>query len=353
MGDKRTNALLKWYNKNKRDLPWRHTRDPYAILVSEMMLQQTTVETVLRYYDAFLLQFPDVYKLSAASEEAVLSAWQGLGYYSRARNLHRSAKIVAEEFGGSFPQTYEDVIALPGVGAYIVGAVMSIAFDVPYPAVDGNVLRVLSRLDGIMGDVTSPAVRKDITARVQKMIPMKHAGDFTQSLMELGALVCRPVAPRCAVCPVGTYCTAYKKGIADQLPVKKKKARTQTVKLWAVAVTAPRSVLMQYRAGETLLKNMWGLPVIEKKKDVSLLSELKKRYALDMINGKKAGHVTHVFTHRRWEMDVVHFEIKDEIAVQGLEWIRWENLKDKPIPTAFKKVMDTLQKDMRRSDDIE
>lgn len=342
--------LLIWYQKNKRDLPWRRAHDPYAILVSEMMLCQTTVDTVLGYYDAFMARFPDVFALAAASEQAVLSTWQGLGYYNRARNLHKTAKQVKEASGGEFPKTYSGLTALPGVGAYIAGAVMSIAYNEPCPAVDGNVLRVISRLDGIVEDIASPSVRASIIARVREMMPKDHAGDFTQALMELGALVCRPQSPDCGDCPVKSRCAAYRQGVADKLPVRKQKSRPRAVKLWAVAALTPRSVLLEYRGHETLLANMWGLPVIEKKKGVSPESVMREKYALPLeSSGETIGHVSHVFTHRRWEMDIICFRLDKEEAAEGLEWVRWEGLEDKPIPTAFKKAIDVIITDLERS----
>ena len=347
MGDHCTNDILKWYGKNKRDLPWRQTRDPYAILVSEMMLCQTTVDTVLKYYDKFMARFPDVSALASASEDAVLSAWQGLGYYSRTRHLHEAAKQTA--IAGTFPQTYEALKALPGIGDYIAGAVMSIAYDAPYPAVDGNVMRVIARLDGIAEDITSPSVRRQIARRVQEMMPPQNRGDFTQALMEMGALVCRPVSPDCAACPIRPQCKAYRQGIADKLPVKKPKSRPSTVNLWAVAVTTPRALLLEYRVNETLLKRMWGLPVIEKENGKTPEMLMSQKYAITLENGEMAGHVTHVFTHRRWEMDVIRFRLRKEAPVKGLEWVGWDELKDKPIPTAFQKVMDVLKKDDERN----
>ena len=215
-----TAKLLSWYRENRRDLPWRKTSDVYAVLVSEMMLQQTTVETVLGYYERFLERFPDVQTLAAADEEEVLAAWKGLGYYSRARNLHRLAKQVAAE-DGVFPGTLEGWQKLPGVGPYIAGAVTSIALGLPHAAVDGNVLRVFSRADGIEDDIMLPQTRKRVEALVRALMPHDATSDFTQALMELGALVCRPVSPDCNLCPVADGCVARERGIVDKLPVKK------------------------------------------------------------------------------------------------------------------------------------
>ena len=344
--------VLAWYHRNKRDLPWRKTHDPYAVLVSEMMLQQTTVETVLRYYDTFMARFPDVFALGMANEETVLNCWQGLGYYRRARNLHRTARIVAEEYGGRFPQTYEEISKMPGIGPYIAGAVMSIAYDQPYPAVDGNVLRVISRLYGITEDVTKQSVKNEIETRVKEMMLPESAGDyrgprrgmplrgdFTQALMELGALVCRPGVPDCTACPWHGYCVAQAKGIANELPVKKAKKKPRPVALWASVVMAPGNVLLEHRGSETLLGQMWGVPVFEKHDDVSPDVLVRERLGIDVGKGQMIGQVTHVFTHQRWEMDVVCY-ILDYPSDTPFRWIAWDRIGEVPIPAAFLKVLD-------------
>jgi len=334
--------VLAWYHRNKRDLPWRRTHDPYAVLVSEMMLQQTTVETVLRYYDAFMARFPDVFALAMADEETVLNCWQGLGYYRRARNLHRTARIVSEEYGGRFPQTYDEISKLPGIGAYIAGAVMSIAYDQTYPAVDGNVLRVISRLYGIAEDVTKQSVKNEITAYVKKMMPPVSAGDFTQALMELGALVCRPGVPDCTACPWHGYCVAQAKGIVNELPVKKAKKKPRHVALWAVVVMTPTHVLLEHRGNETLLERMWGVPVFEKQDDVSPDVLVRERLGIDAGEGQVVGRVTHVFTHQRWEMDVVCYTLNC-LPDTPFRWVAWDRIGDVPIPAAFMKVLDIVR----------
>ncbi|MBQ7455109.1 MAG: A/G-specific adenine glycosylase, partial [Clostridia bacterium] len=213
-------SLLPWYEANKRVLPFRGTRDPYAIWVSEIMLQQTRTETVAGYYARFLARFPDVVSLAKAPEQEVLKLWEGLGYYSRARNLHRAAKIVAGEYGGVFPSTYEAIRALPGVGDYTAAAIGSIAFGLPCPAVDGNLSRVLSRVHGVREDIDIPSVRRRIHALAQENIDPAAPGDWNQALMDIGATICLPGTPDCARCPLQPLCDAYKEGDADLLPVR-------------------------------------------------------------------------------------------------------------------------------------
>lgn len=338
-----TEAILNWYWSNKRDLPWRKTSHPYAVLVSEMMLQQTRVDTVISYYNKFMKKFPDVIVLADAEETEVLSAWQGLGYYSRARNLHRLAKETAEN-GGVFPDSYEGWRKLPGVGPYIAGAVMSIAYNLPQPAVDGNVLRVISRLDARRDDIMSTNARKTVTARVQQMMPKGYAGDFTQGLMELGALVCKPTSPNCDICPVNNTCKAYIHGMTDDIPVKKPKKKPKTIKLYALAVCTNDRILLEKREDEGLLAKMSGLPVAEKHKGMSATDAYKNLFGVT-CEGTMLGHVTHVFTHQRWEMEVVLFKVERPFdSHDPMEWVRFDELKNKPIPTAFKKVLSVVSK---------
>ncbi len=338
--------LLRWYHEKKRDLPWRRRGGAYAVLVSEMMLQQTTVETVLRYYEPFLKRFPDVRALAAADEQEVLACWKGLGYYSRARNLHRTAKLVVSEYGGVFPDSYDAWRRLPGVGPYMAGAVMSIAFGKAYPAVDGNVLRVISRAFALREDIRSPAARQQTEAHVRAMMTEQSAGDFTQALMELGALICRPVSPDCAACPWHSDCAALREGIVNELPVKKPRAKVRTVELWAALIETEGKVLLHYRGSDTLLGRLWGLPVAEKRADETPEALLSEKYGLELPKGELITHAAHVFTHQRWEMDVLRYEVKNEIKQYVSEWefVSWESIDEKPIPTAFMRILNEVRK---------
>lgn len=338
--------LTAWYIKNKRDLPWRNTRDPYAIWISEIMLQQTRVDTVLEYYRRFLLCFPDVFTLAAADEEEVLSLWQGLGYYSRARNLHQASRVIVEKYSGKFPQSLDEVRALPGIGAYTAGAVLSIAFDQTYPAVDGNVLRVISRLEGSEVDITLEKVKKQIGDIVLTMIPEGMARDFNQALMELGAMVCTPANPDCQGCPIQADCAAYLSGRQRELPFKKKKDKTtEPVQYWLVIIRQQEKILMEYRKNINLLGNMWGFPMVEKSPVSTPEKQFEEQYGLILRNLKPLGPVRHVFTHQIWQIEVVEAvlaepEILRELPqAPELRWIAFKDLKGLPIPTAFQKVI--------------
>ncbi len=335
--------LLEWYIKNKRDLPWRHTSDPYAILVSEVMLQQTRVDTVIGYYERFMRRFPDAATLAKAPEEDVLNVWKGLGYYSRARNLMRAAKAINEN-GGVFPDTLEGWRALPGVGDYIAAAVMSIAQNEPCAAVDGNVLRVISRIYGLKGDIASPAARKNITSRVRQMMPAHRASDFTQALMEIGALICKPVSPDCEGCPVASRCVAFQKNIVGQIPIKTHKKPPRQIKMVAAAIECGSSLLMERRDEGALLAGMWGLPAIEYQDGKTPESLLCERYALHLDAGVMIGRARHVFTHQCWDMDIYLYHADKPFAVaDNMEWVPLNGFDEIPVPKAFQKVLDVLR----------
>ncbi|HWL92618.1 MAG TPA: A/G-specific adenine glycosylase [Phycisphaerae bacterium] len=253
--------LLAWFDHEKRDMPWRSTRDPYAIWLSETMLQQTQVATVIPYYERFLDRFPTVHDLASAKIDEVLHLWSGLGYYARARNLHRAAQAVVEEFEGAFPQTPSELRELPGVGAYTAGAVASIAFGRRAAAVDGNVIRVLSRLFNIASDVSRNDVRASIQTRAEQLIPLDRPGDFNQALMELGATVCLPKdAARCPTCPLRPYCAAATAGTVGALPKKSPKAVAKTETHLVAAVERDGRWLFVRRPANGLWGGLWELP---------------------------------------------------------------------------------------------
>jgi A/G-specific adenine glycosylase len=259
--EKLRDGLSRWYRRHRRDLPWRRTRDPYRIWVSEIMLQQTTVKTVSPRYEEFLRRFPDVEALARSSEESVLRAWAGLGYYRRARAMREAAIKIRDIHGGAFPDRYEDVLGLPGVGRYTAGAVMSIAFGGPYPLVDGNVARVFARLFGLRGDSKAPTLSKKLWALAEELLDRRAPGDWNQALMELGATICFPAAPRCPACPVARHCAARLEGSPEAYPSKGVRRRRQGVRLEAFYIERAGRVLLWKRDGdERFLKGHWGFP---------------------------------------------------------------------------------------------
>lgn len=298
-------ALVPWFLRVQRDLPWRRTRDPYAIWVSEIMLQQTRVETVERYWAAFLERFPSVAALAAADEQAVLQAWSGLGYYRRARLLHRGARYVHEALDGELPADGEGLRAIPGVGEYTAGAIASIAFDRPVPLVDGNVARVLSRVEGIESPKEQGAGARRHWQRVAGILRHGPPRVLSQALMELGATVCTPRSPRCLLCPVRTSCVAAREGRVEQIPAPRKKV-AQPVSHWlALAVTWRGRLLLVRRPAEGLLADLWCMPLVPADGNVAALDRtaVEAGFAVPLrwADAPLPG-VRHVFTHRIWEL---------------------------------------------------
>jgi A/G-specific adenine glycosylase len=294
-------ALLDWYLRSRRDLPWRRTRDPYAIWISETMLQQTRVETVLPYYARFLRELPDVGSLAEAPEAQVLTLWSGLGYYRRARMLHAAAKTVAAERGGRLPESSEELRQLRGVGAYTAGAIASIAFGQRAALVDGNVARVLARLYAIEDDVKSTAGARRVWELAERLVAEVDGapGDWNQALMELGATVCTPREPRCSECPVADGCEARARGIATELPRTTPKRKPLTVKRVALVIASGSLVVLAHRRPEALFGGLWEPPLADGADPGALAAKLG-------VEGKllARGRVVHVLSHRRLEVDV-------------------------------------------------
>ena len=334
--------LLEWFDENKRDMPWRRTEDPYCIWVSEVMLQQTQVDTVIPYYIRFMERFPTVHDLASASLEEVHHYWQGLGYYRRAENLQKGAKLIDERWGGEFPRDPKLVKDIPSIGPYTLGAVCSIAFRIPLPAVDGNVMRILSRRFRISDDIGVAKNRKIFEDKVMELMP-SDPNRFNQALMELGALVCTPRNPKCGSCPVKTICEAHRYGVEEDYPVKAKKVKVKAEDYIVVILQKGERYSMEKRPQEGLLANMWGLPMIEK--SVWEENELKRYEQLQLES------VKHIFTHRRWQMQPVIIKWSQRIEVllndvkvndETLEYFSLEEMKQIPIATAFKKVIKNL-----------
>jgi A/G-specific adenine glycosylase len=252
--------LLRWFQRHRRDLPWRHSRDPYAIWVSEVMLQQTQVVTVVPFFERFLAALPTVRSLAAANEGEVLKLWEGLGYYRRARDLHRAAQILVKEHGGAVPDDAEHFRRLPGVGRYTLGAVLSLAFDRRLPIVEANSARVLCRLFGCTGDACAAAGQRWLWTMAEHLLPARRVGDFNQALMELGALVCTPRQPRCDSCPLRRHCAAHREGLVDSIPVRVAEPTTTKIAEAAIVIGRRNRVLLLQRPANTRWANLWEFP---------------------------------------------------------------------------------------------
>ena len=327
-----SSLLLAWYDQHKRTLPFRGTRDAYRVWVSEIMLQQTRTETVVAYYERFLQRFPDVFALADAPEQEVLKRWEGLGYYSRARNLHKAAQEIVSRYHGVFPADWSALRALPGVGDYTASAVASIAFDLPCPAMDGNLTRVLSRFHGVREDVGIPSVKRRLAALAQEDMPAVRCGDFNQALMDLGATVCVPGTPDCARCPLSPLCDAYRVGDAEELPIKAAQKPPKEVRLAVALVTCHGRILMRQRQ-ETLLRGLWVYPLIENAAQPDEIEKVLKSLGVNAEFRAELGPARHVFTHRVWLMTVFHFEA-DSAPADG--FFSLPEMLSLPMPTAMR-----------------
>lgn len=336
------NKLISWYLANKRDLPWRQNRDPYRVWVSEIMLQQTKVDTVKPYFERFMEKFPDVHALANAEEQTVLKAWEGLGYYSRARNLQSAVREVVATYDGKIPDDKNELGKLKGVGPYTKGAILSIAFGKPEPAVDGNVMRVLSRVLHISDNIADAKVKKRFEAIVSDLISKDDPSSFNQGLMELGALVCTPKSPRCSICPVKGFCNAYAQGIQEQLPVKSKAKKPKKMAYMVLLLKKGEKIVVEKRSDQGLLANLWQFPMIpmEGKIDIEYAEKwFEKEYEWSIRIGEKAGELKHVFTHLVWDLKIYHAEALYSPDYSSLKTVNSTEIKAYPFPVSHQKMM--------------
>jgi len=329
--------LLAWYDRHARVLPWRGIHDPYRTWVSETMLQQTRVETVLGYYERFLERFPTIAALAAAPEDDVLKLWEGLGYYSRARNLHKGAQQVVEEFGGVIPADVDALRKISGIGPYTAGAIASIAFDRAVPAVDGNVIRVVSRLKGIRENVGIPSVRRMLEGEAAALVPQERPGDFNQALMDLGATICVPGTPACEKCPLQSECDAFSAGDAEDLPVLPRKNPPKEFEYDVCLIFSGDRVLMRQRT-EAMLRGLWVFPMVEGRNTLRQVpAAVKKLTKLVVRDVQSAGEAKHVFTHQIWQMKLYTMHApEDAQAPAGYRFVPLNELDALAIPTAVK-----------------
>ncbi len=332
--------LLAWYLVSARDLLWRKTRDPYHIWISEIMLQQTRVEAVKEYYVRFLSELPDLQSLANAPEEQVLKLWEGLGYYSRARNLKKAAMVIMEEHGGVFPSRWEEIRKLPGIGDYTAGSISSIAFGLPCPAVDGNVLRVISRLLNCYDDITEQKTKNQVTQMLKQVYPTENCSEVTQSLMELGAMICIPNGqPKCAECPLASLCRAHQKGTVAELPVKKGKAKRKIQPKTVLLLQCGDLFAIEKREEKGLLFGMWQFPNLE---GHFSLEEIQNRF-LGAKSIRQLEFYRHIFSHIEWEMMGYHIVIEEKIS--NYTWKTAEEIKEAyAIPGAFRPFSNQMQK---------
>ncbi len=334
--------LINWFNKEQRILPWRENQDPYRVWVSEIMLQQTRVDTVIPYYNHFMTLFPTPKDLADADEQTVLKAWEGLGYYSRARNLQNAVREVVEDYGGIVPEEKSQLKKLKGVGPYTQGAILSIAYDQPEPAVDGNVMRVLSRILYIEDDIAVPKTRKLFEGLVYELISEANPSAFNQGLMELGALICTPKSPSCLLCPVQDQCRAFAEGIESELPIKTSKKKQKKVPYLALIIEDENgNILIEKRPDEGLLASMWQYPMVP-------MDDLDKESGMHWFYGEyglkielqsTVDHVKHVFSHLIWEVEVVRANIVGGgLDRQNAQFVSKDNIESFPYPVSHQKI---------------
>ena len=334
-------ALLPWFEENKRDLPWRQDKEPYHVWLSEIMLQQTRVEAVKGYYTRFLDTLPDISDLANADDDLLHKLWEGLGYYSRVRNLKKAAQMVMEQHEGIFPKTYEEIRSLPGIGPYTAGAIASICYELPTPAVDGNVLRVISRICNEDTPINDPAYKKSVESRLAEIYP-PQSGDFTQALMELGATLCGPNrAPKCAECPCAPFCKAHEAGTAEQLPVKTPKKAKKEEKRTVFILSCDGCYALRKRPDTGLLAGLWEFPNVYGELDMEQGLQVVESWGLHPRQLLRQVERQHIFTHIRWEMQGLYLEVakKNDIFV----WLSADEIRQQAaLPTAFRQFWEEI-----------
>jgi len=343
-------ALLRWYRAKGRDLPWRRTRDPYRIWVSEIMLQQTRVETVIDYYHRFLQVFPSVAALAAADLEAVLKVWEGLGYYARARNLHRGAQTIVEEWDGELPGTLQDLLCIPGIGRSTAGAILSLAFEISTPILDGNVKRVVARLFALRGDLKSPGVEQKLWKLSGALTPKRGVHHYTQAIMDLGAMICTPRKPDCPACPLHSECAALRGELQEKIPAP---ARRNKLPHYHVALGVLRKrgrILIYQRPAEGLLGGLWGFPNYQSRTKKGLPEALQQGIRQDYgirIEPERIGDtLSHGYSHFRITLHLFECSLQDgeKIVKRAFpaKWVYPGELKNYPLAASDRKVIEKL-----------
>ncbi len=337
--------LLPWFEQNKRDLPWRRDREPYHVWLSEIMLQQTRVEAVKGYYERFLTALPDISALAEAEESALLKLWEGLGYYSRVRNLQKAARVIAERHEGRFPRDYDAIRALPGIGDYTAGAISSICFDEKTPAVDGNVLRVVSRVCDYHGCTDDASVKQHIGQELKQIYP-NEAGAFTQALMELGATVCLPNGqPQCIACPLSRLCRARENGTIDDLPVRAEKKKRKQQDLTVFLLTCGDKIALRKRPDTGLLAGLYEFPNCQGTLSVQNAIAQADAWGLHPREIKKSVGKKHIFTHIQWNMTGIRLDCGTECP--EFIWVTREDLNAHyALPTAFRQFVEDFEEEL-------
>ncbi len=332
--------LLKWYEKQGRELPWRETSNPYKIWVSEIILQQTRIQQGIEYYHSFLKSFPDIFSLAESDISEVLNVWQGLGYYTRARNMHEAARVITYQYNGTFPSNYKDIINLKGIGEYTAGAIASIAFGEQVPAIDGNVKRVFSRLFNLHDDLDKPLAVKNLKNLLQKEMDKDDPGKFNQAVMDLGALICKPKNPLCSKCPLSENCIAFKNEIVNELPVKYKKIKSRNRYFYYCIINCKGQILINRRKKKDIWELLYEFPLIETSKplsDTSMYDRVKEIF----LTGQKrteisniSSEIIHILSHQKLHTRFIHVEVEklNTPVLSDFIPVKKEKINDFPLP---------------------
>ena len=337
------NPLLKWYEENARDLPWRRKIDPYSIWLSEIMLQQTRIEAVIKYYERFIKEVPTISDLANIEEEKLLKLWEGLGYYNRAKNLKKAAQKIMKDYQGKMPKNYNELLTLPGIGEYTAGAIASIAYQEKVPAVDGNVLRVISRILAKNENILLSSTKKEITQRLKNIIPEK-AGNFNEALMELGERICIPNGtPNCKICPLKKICLAKQQNLTEKIPIREKQRKRKIEKKTVFLILCEQKVAIKKRDEKGLLAGMYEFPNAEGQMKIQEVKEKWK--TLDIKEVKKLPKNKHVFSHIEWDM--IGYKIKvNKRENSSFLWVTLKELEESyALPTAFLKYAKYLKEE--------
>jgi A/G-specific adenine glycosylase len=342
--------LLNWYQENKKSWPWRDNPEPYQVWISEIMAQQTRLSTVLPYFQKWMELFPTIYELADATEQQVLLVWEGLGYYARARNIHKAANQIVSDFNGKLPNNAEELITLPGIGKYTAGAIASIAFGKNSAVVDGNVKRVIARVFHVSTEINTPSGEKEIWEIAEGLIPNGQAGDFNQAIMELGAFICKPTSPKCDICPVNEACIAKRKGVELEFPKKKLASKIPHISVSAAIITRNDKFLIAQRPSKGLLAGLWEFPggKLEKgeSEELALIREINEELGITIGLGEKLGVYKHAYSHFKVTLHafMVNSYKKQPKGLEGqtIKWVRIEQLKKFPMGKIDRDISNTL-----------
>ncbi|MGK7369198.1 MAG: A/G-specific adenine glycosylase [Candidatus Halalkalibacterium sp. M3_1C_030] len=345
-------SLLSWYDENKREMPWRDCDNPYKTWISEVMLQQTRVDQAIPYFNRFIERFPDVYELAKAEQQEVLKVWEGLGYYSRARNLHQAAKTVVDKFDGNIPNNEKEILKLKGVGPYTASAVLSIAFSKSHAVVDGNVLRVLTRYLGIEDDIRSTRTKNTIQDAADELLDKNRPGDFNQAIMELGATICTPSNPDCKDCPINAGCVAYSTMKTDVIPYKSPAKKRPHHQIGVGIIQADDQVLIALRPEDAMLGGLWEFPGGKQKKGENIkktvIRELKEELGVEVTVTKPFMKLDHAYSHFKITLHAFLCKLKNgnprPKTSQEIKWVPTNELDQYPFPKANRKLTDKLMK---------